>query len=77
MSTKTIKISEENYSWLVQLSGELQREFGEHISIDRALKTLHKGKLSELAGSWRMTDKEVEHFSKSLKEGWKKWKISV
>lgn len=77
MVTKTIKISEENYKWLVELSGEMQKELGKPISLDKALKMLHKGRLSELAGSWKMSDKEAEKIRNNLSEGWKKWKISV
>ena len=77
MTSKTIKISEDNYRWLVELSGEIQKELGKPVSIDKALKTLHKGKLSDLAGSWKMSDKEAIKISKNLSEGWKKWKISV
>ena len=77
MTSKTIKISEDNYRWLVELSGEIQKELGKPVSIDKALKTLHKGKLSDLAGSWKMSDKEANKISKNLSEGWKKWKISV
>lgn len=77
MALKTIKISEENYKWLVELSGELQKEMGHPVSLDKALKMLHKGRLSELAGSWKMSDKEAETIAKKIETGWKKWKISV
>ena len=77
MATKTIKISEENYRWLVEFSGELRKEQGKPVSIDGALKMLHKGKLSDLAGSWKMSDKEAENIFRKLSKGWKKWKISV
>lgn len=77
MALKTIKISEENYKWLVELSGEFQKEAGHPVSLDKALKMLHKGKLSELAGSWKMSDKEMETIAKNIESGWKKWKISV
>jgi len=32
-------------------------------------------KISDLAGSWKMSDEEREEFMKSLKEGWKRWEI--
>lgn len=78
--TKTIKISEENYGWLCELAGELQKTTKKPVSIDKALSILNqkiKGNLSELAGSWKMTDKETEEFMSSLKQNWKKWKISA
>lgn len=77
MTIKSIKISESNYKWLVGLAAEFQKEIGKPISIDGALNRLHKGKLSELANSWKMSDEEAETTFKSLTKGWKKWKISV
>lgn len=75
---KTIKISEENYTWLVSMAGKLQKETGHSVSIDSALKTLKERPTSQnimnLAGSWKMTDKEVKEMKNSLRKGWKKWK---
>ena len=34
------------------------------------------GKISDLAGAWKMDDKEVETFMEDLDKGWKRWKIS-
>ena len=77
MDTKTIKISEETYRWLIQLSGEMQKDLGRPVSIDRALRKLRSGKVSDLAGSWEMSDEEVHKMFKKLSGGWRKWKISV
>ncbi|MBI3032288.1 hypothetical protein HYY69_02335 [Candidatus Woesearchaeota archaeon] len=78
MGMKTIKISEENYTWLVSMAGKLQKETGHSVSIDSALKTLKERPTSQnimnLAGSWKMTDKEVKEMKNSLRKGWKKWK---
>jgi len=75
--SKTIKISDENYRTLVELSGEMQKEIGRPVSIDRAIKLISKGRLSELAGGLKMSDDEVEEMFNTLSKGWKKWKISV
>ena len=32
-------------------------------------------KLSDLAGSWNISDKEVKKMKKDFRKGWKKWKI--
>ncbi len=77
LALKTIKISEENYEWLVKFSGEMQSELGRSISIDKAIKMLQKNRLSTLAGSWKMDVSEVEKMKRGLNKGWKKWKISV
>jgi len=34
-----------------------------------------KKRISDLAGFWKMSDKEAEEFLGELKKGWKKWKI--
>lgn len=74
METKTIKISQENYKWLSRLAGELQTELGEPVSLDGALTYIHKKKkLSDLAGSWKMSNKEAEAFINDNKKWWKKW----
>ncbi len=76
MEAKTIKISALNYKSICEYAGEFQKQIGEPISIDRALTLLlKKDKLSDLAGSWKMNDKEAEIFLKEVKKGWSKWKI--
>ena len=74
MDTKTIKISADNYKWLVKVAGELQQETGKTISIDAALKTLRQKKISDLGGSWQMKDKEYNTIKKELRKRWA-WKI--
>lgn len=75
--TKAIKISKENYEWLSKLAGNLQAEKGYHVSIDDTISYLksQKSKLSDLAGSWALSDKETIEMMRSLRKGWKSWKI--
>ncbi len=74
MVTKAIKVSEESYRLLCERAGSLQQELGEFVSLDRALSlTLRKTMVSDLAGSWNMTDKEKDEFLASLKKGWVLW----
>ncbi len=82
MTTKPIKISEENYNWLLNVAGEMQKSEGRSISIDDALSSIKtdgkKGSgesLLRFAGSWKISDKETREFKKHLHEGWKRWKI--
>ena len=77
MNSKTIKIGEENYRWLVQISGEMQKEIGRPVSIDYALRRMHTKSISELAGRWKISDKENKSIRDNLAKGWKKWKISA
>lgn len=70
----SIKISRENYERLCSLSGSLRSELHRPVSINEAISLLcKKGRLSELAGSWEMDDKEAEEFMAELKKGWKRW----
>jgi len=80
MVNKAIKISEENYQWLLSIATELQRRYKKPVSFDEALlvlrnKKMEKGNILDLAGRWKMSDKEAEKFVKDVKKGWKKWKI--
>lgn len=74
MDTKTIKISSDNYKWLMKVAGELQQETGKNTSIDAAIRKLRQKRISDLGGTWKMTDKELREFKKTLKERWT-WKI--
>ena len=72
----SIKISEDNYRELCSLSGKLREKLHKPVSINDAISFLYKRKnISELAGAWKISDKEVQQFITELKEGWKKWKI--
>ncbi len=65
MEAKTIKISEENYRWLLNVAAELQKQQGRIITFDNALNELRRRKmkrrnLSDLAGKWKMNEKEAD-----------------
>ena len=81
MESKTIKISEENYRWLLELTALLERKRGRRVSFDESLNELKKNKVGknnimDLAGAWKdISDKEWGNIRASLDERWKKWKI--
>ena len=76
MTLKAVKISENNYRWLSSVTGELQQQRGEPVSIDEALGVLRRGReLSELAGTWKMSKGEAETIERGLRKGWKRWQI--
>jgi len=76
METKTVKISASNYKMIYEYAGELQKELGQPVSIDKTLTfLLHKSRLSDLAGSWKMSEKEATEMMKNLRKGWGNWKI--
>jgi len=79
---KTIKISEETYVKLSEVAGELQMRLKRPVSLDEAmryllsLKSRAKGvRITDLAGSWEMSDEEWAEIKASLAEVWKKWKL--
>lgn len=80
MITKTVKLSDENYKWLCEFAGNMQAEEKKMTSIDEAVSEVRKrlsGKLSDLAGTWQMSDKEVKALTTGLKRGWRRWTKSA
>jgi len=76
VETKTIKISSATYRDICEYAGELQKELGEPVSLDKALTSLfHKRKLGDLAGSWKMSEKDAEEMKRTIKKGWSTWKL--
>jgi len=77
---KTVKISKETYARLSEIAGELQIRLKRPVSLDEAMKYLislkGKGvKITDLAGSWDVSEEEVAEIRASLTEAWKKWRI--
>lgn len=80
---KTIKINEETYAKLAEVAGELQIKLKRPVSLDEAMRYLleQRGKregvkITDLAGSWDMSDEEWVEIKVSLAEAWKRWKLS-
>jgi predicted CopG family antitoxin len=76
---KAIKISKETYAELSAIAGELQIELKRPVSIEEAMKHLIKRrkkgvKISDLAGSWNISDKEVKGIKESISQAWEEWK---
>jgi len=77
---KSVRVEEKTYRKLSQTSGRLQTMFGRPVSLDEAIWYLLKeprgeGRISDLAGSWEMSESEVREVKKMLREGWKRWKL--
>ena len=83
MESKTIKISKENYLWLLRLAAEMQKEYHKPVSFDIVINELKNKKMEkkkknilDFAGRWKdMNDKEAKEFMNNAKKGWEKWKI--
>ncbi len=76
MEAKAIKVSSENYKWLVRLAANLQGRREKIVSLDEALTSLKQKmtnkELLEYAGIWK--DKP-ESIKEDIRKGWKLWKI--
>lgn len=69
--SKIIKISDKNYSLLVEFAGKLQTALRKPVSIDEALsQLLGEEDLMSLAGSWDLSDEETEILKKEIEELW-------
>jgi predicted CopG family antitoxin len=78
--SKAIKVSKETYAELSEIAGELQIKLKRPVSIEEAIKHLTKRrrrgvKISDLAGTWIMTDHEAKEIETAISQAWKKWKL--
>lgn len=78
--TKTVKISKETYAKLSEIAGELQMRLKRPVSLDEAMKYLislrGKGvRITDLAGSWDISDRELAEIKASLTGAWKRWRL--
>ncbi len=76
---KSVRVEERTYRRLSQASGRLQEMLGRPVSLDEAIWYLLKGvreesKISDLSGSWEMSESEAREIERVLQEGWKRWK---
>jgi predicted CopG family antitoxin len=75
---KQINQSEQrNIRRLSEIAGELQLKLKRPVSIEEAIKQLTKrrkkgAKISDLAGSWKISDEEAQEIKTSIDEMWKK-----
>ena len=76
---KAIKVSKETYAELSAIAGELQIQLKRPVSIEEAMKHLIKQrkkghKISDMAGSWELTEKEAKELKDSINKAWENWK---
>jgi predicted CopG family antitoxin len=79
IETRSIKVSKETYAELSEIAGELQIKLKRPVSIDEAIRHVTKrrkkrAKISDLAGSWDMSDEEAEQIKAAIDKSWEKWR---
>jgi len=75
--SRTVRVDEETYRKLSVHAGRLQGNHGRPVSINEAIKDLTEPKpsrVTDLAGSWSITEREYKKIMDSLAEGWSRWK---
>ena len=78
---KSIKVTEDTYRKINALVGFLREKEKRPVSMNDAISkvlsevTLTKPKLSDFAGSWKMSDREAKKLKKDIRDLWKIWKI--
>ncbi len=80
MNTKTIKISEDNYRWLLEIAAELQKARGKVTTFDDVLCAVKQKRsttqsLLKFAGRWKISDKKVKELEEDNRKLWRTWKI--
>ena len=77
---RSVRVEEKTYRKLSQAAGRLQSVWGRPVSIDEAIWYLLKAPkeentISDLAGSWEMSEGEAREIERLLREGWSRWKL--
>lgn len=78
VKAKTVKISEQTYTKLCEIAGKLQMKLKRPVSLDEAMEHLlkkRKKRVSDFAGTWKMSDEEEAEILKNLQESWTRWKL--
>ncbi len=80
VDVKTVKISKETYARLSEVAGMLQMRLKRPVSLDEAVNHLIslgvKGaKITDLAGSWDVSEEELVEIRASLTEAWRRWRL--
>ena len=79
--SKTVRVDDETYRKLSEYAGELQSKLKRPVSINEAIRYLTReipvnNRISDLAGTWKTTDEEIEEIMTDLRRGWEKWRPS-
>lgn len=80
--SKSLRVDDETYRKLCEIAGELQSKLKRPVSVDEAIRSIiqmpkrNQNKITDLAGTWRLTDEELGEIMESLRKGWRRWNSS-
>lgn len=76
--SKTVRIDDEAYTLLSEYAGRLQVKLKRPVSMNEAIKHMARQqnepqRISDLAGSWKVSDEEAAEIKESLRRAWETW----
>ena len=76
--SKTVRIDDEAYTLLSEYAGRLQAKLKRPVSMNEAIKHMARQqnepqRISDLAGSWKVSDEEAAEIKESLRRAWETW----
>jgi len=80
--SKSLRVDDETYRRLCEIAGKLQAKLKRPVSVDEAIRSviqMPQGKqkrITDLAGTWKLTDEELSEIMEGLQKGWRRWNFS-
>jgi predicted transcriptional regulator len=80
--SKSLRVDDETYRKLCEIAGKLQSKLKRPVSVDEAIRSViqmpqrNQNKITDLAGTWKLTDEELREIIESLRKGWRRWNHS-
>jgi predicted transcriptional regulator len=76
--SKSLRVDDETYRKLCEIASKLQSKLKRPVSVDEAIRSViqmppkNQNKITELAGTWKLTDEELMEIMESLRKGWRR-----
>jgi predicted transcriptional regulator len=80
--SKSLRVDDETYRKLCEIAGKLQSKLKRPVSVDEAIRSViqmpqrNQNKITDLAGTWKLTDEELREIVENLRKGWRRWNHS-
>jgi predicted transcriptional regulator len=80
--SKSLRVDDETYKKLCEIAGKLQSKLKRPVSVDEAIRSViqmpqrNQNKITDLAGTWKLTDEELGEIIEGLHKGWRRWNRS-